>query len=190
MEPLFLSVQQRLDRLNNVLQENISGARVVKAFVRADFENQRFESANEGFTGTSVRVMRFMSTMSPALTVFVNIGMVIVIWAGGLQAIRGMMTVGQIVAFTNYLLTTMTPLVMMTQLSQVWANGIASAKRVNQVLDVIPEVQDQPVRLNCHQIPPAGWCLKTLAFIITAPATNRCSGRWIWWPSLEKPSPF
>jgi ATP-binding cassette subfamily B multidrug efflux pump len=117
---------------------------VVKAFVRDAFENQRFETANEGYTDHSVRVMRFMSTMSPVLTVFVNIGMVIVIWAGGLQAIRGTMTVGQIVAFTNYLLTTMTPLVMMTQLSQTWANGIASAKRVNQVLDVTPEVQDQP----------------------------------------------
>jgi len=151
MEPLFRSVQQRLDRLNNVLQENISGARVVKAFVRADFENQRFETANEGYTDNSVRVMRFMSTMSPALTVFVNIGMVIVIWAGGLQAIRGTMTVGQIVAFTNYLLTTMTPLVMMTQLSQTWANGIASAKRVNQVLDVIPEVQDQSEAI---ELPP------------------------------------
>jgi ATP-binding cassette subfamily B multidrug efflux pump len=144
MEPLFLSVQQRLDRLNNVLQENIAGAHVVKAFVRADFENQRFENANEGFTGTSVRVMRFLSTMSPVLTVFVNIGIVVVIWSGGLQAIRDTMTVGQIVAFTNYLLTTMTPLVMMTQLSQTWANGIASAKRLNQVLDLIPEVQDQP----------------------------------------------
>ena len=151
MEPLFRSVQQRLDRLNNVLQENISGARVVKAFVRADFENQRFETTNEGYTDHSVRVMRFMSTMSPALTVFVNIGMVIVIWAGGLQAIRGTMTVGQIVAFTNYLLTTMTPLVMMTQLSQTWANGIASAKRVNQVLDVIPEVQDQS---GAVELPP------------------------------------
>jgi len=144
MEPLFRSVQQRLDRLNTVLQENIAGARVVKAFVRADFENQRFETANEGFTEHSVRVMRFMSTMSPALTVFINIGMVIVIWAGGLQAIRGDLTIGQIVAFTNYLLTTMTPLVMMTQLSQVWANGIASAKRVNEVLNTIPEVLDQP----------------------------------------------
>ncbi|OGN93954.1 MAG: multidrug ABC transporter ATP-binding protein [Chloroflexi bacterium RBG_13_48_10] len=144
MEPLFLRVQQRLDRLNNVLQENISGAHVVKAFVRADFENQRFESANEGFTDTSVRVMRFMSTMSPALTVFVNIGMVGVIYFGGLQAISGTMTVGQIVAFINYLITTMTPLTMMTMLSQTWANGIASAKRINQVLDMIPLVQDQP----------------------------------------------
>jgi ATP-binding cassette, subfamily B, multidrug efflux pump len=142
MEPLFLSVQQRLDRLNNVLQENISGVRVVKAFVRTDFENQRFESTNESYTDHSVKVMRFMSIMTPALTVFVNIGMVIVIWVGGLQVIHGNMTVGQIVAFTNYLMTTMTPLVMMTQLSQTWANGIASSGRVNEVLETIPEVQD------------------------------------------------
>jgi ATP-binding cassette subfamily B multidrug efflux pump len=164
MEPLFLSVQQRLDRLNNVLQENISGARLVKAFVRADFENERFESANEGFTGNSVRVMRFMSTMSPALTVFVNIGMVIVIWAGGLQAIRGTMTVGQIVAFTNYLLTTMTPLVMMTMLSQTWANGIASAKRVNQVLEETPDVQDQPDALELSSDTPGRVVFENVSF--------------------------
>ena len=164
MEPLFLSVQQRLDRLNNVLQENISGASVIKAFVRADFENQRFEAANEGFTDNSVRVMRFMSTMSPALTVFVNIGMVIVIWSGGLQAIRGTMTVGQIVAFTNYLLTTMTPLVMMTQLSQTWANGIASAKRVNQVLDVVPEVQDQPEAIELPANTPGRVMFENVGF--------------------------
>ncbi|MBZ5529665.1 MAG: ABC transporter ATP-binding protein/permease [Acidobacteriia bacterium] len=144
MEPLFRSVQQKLDRLNTVLQEIIAGARLVKAFVRADFEGKHFEAANEDFTDHSVKVMRFMSTMSPALTVFVNIGMVIVIWAGGLQAIRGELSVGQIVAFTNYLLTTMTPLTMMTNLSNVWANGIASAKRVNEILDTRPEVQDIP----------------------------------------------
>ncbi len=143
MEPLFRSVQQKLDRLNNVLQENISGARIVKAFVRENFENMRFETANEGYTEHSVRVMSFMSTMSPVLTVFVNLGMVGVIYFGGLQSIRDGMSIGQIVAFYNYLLTTMTPLVMMTQLSQTWANGIASAKRVNQILDVIPDIQDQ-----------------------------------------------
>jgi ATP-binding cassette subfamily B multidrug efflux pump len=144
MEPLFRSVQQRLDRLNTVLQENIAGVRLVKAFVRADFEGARFEQANEAFTDHSVRVMRFMSTMSPALTSLVNIGIVVVIWAGGIQAIRGELSVGQIVAFTNYLLTTMTPLIMMTRLSNVWANGIASARRVNEVLDICPEVQDLP----------------------------------------------
>jgi ATP-binding cassette, subfamily B, multidrug efflux pump len=144
MEPLFRTVQQRLDRLNTVLQENIAGARVVKAFVRADFENQRFESANEDFTGRTIRVMQFMSAMSPVLTIFVNIGMVIVIWAGGLQSIRGDLSVGQIVAFTNYLLTTMGPLTMMTMLSNTWANGFASAQRVNEVLDTAPEVEDSP----------------------------------------------
>jgi ATP-binding cassette subfamily B protein len=82
--------------------------------------------------------------MSPALTVFVNIGMVIVIWAGGLQSIRGSLTVGQIVAFTNYLLTTMGPLTMMTMLSQTWANGLASVRRVSEILDTVPEVQDAP----------------------------------------------
>jgi ATP-binding cassette subfamily B protein len=144
MEPLFRSVQQKLDRLNTVLQENIAGVRVVKAFVRANFENQRFESANEDFTGRTIRVMQFMSAMSPILTIFVNMGMVIVIWSGGLQSIQGNLSVGQIVAFTNYLLTTMGPLTMMTMLSNTWANGFASAQRVNEVLDTVPEVQDAP----------------------------------------------
>jgi ATP-binding cassette subfamily B protein len=164
MEPLFRSVQQKLDRLNTVLQENIAGARLVKAFVRADFEGKRFEVANEDFTDYSVQVMRFMSTMSPALTVFVNIGMVVVIWAGGLQAIRGELSVGQIVAFTNYLLTTMTPLVMMTNLSNVWANGIASAKRINQVLDTIPEVQDVPDALALPDRAQARVVFENVAF--------------------------
>jgi ATP-binding cassette subfamily B multidrug efflux pump len=148
MEPMFLSVQQKLDRLNNVLQENIAGARIIKAFVRGEFENRRFETANEGLTDQSVKVMRFMSTMSPALTVFVNFGVVIVIGVGGLKTISGTMTTGEIVAFTNYLTTTMVPLVMMTQLSQTWANGIASAKRVNQVLDVDPDIQDLSEAMN------------------------------------------
>jgi ATP-binding cassette subfamily B protein len=133
-----------LDRLNTVLQENIAGVRVVKAFVRADFESARFEGANKDLANRSVRVMQFMGAMSPALTLCVNIGMVLVIWNGGASAIRGDLPIGQIVAFTNYLLTTMTPLTMMTQLSNVWASGMASAKRINQVLDTIPQVQDIP----------------------------------------------
>jgi ATP-binding cassette, subfamily B, multidrug efflux pump len=144
MEPLFRTVQQRLDRLNTVLQENIAGARVVKAFVRADFEGERFQVANSDLTDRSVTVMQFMGAMSPILTLCVNIGMVLVIWNGGLQAVRGDMSVGQIIAFTNYLLTTMTPLTMMTQLSNTWANGLASAKRIFDVLDIVPEVQDKP----------------------------------------------
>ncbi len=150
MEPLFRRVQQKLDRLNTVLQENIAGARLVKAFVRADFESQRFEAANQDFTDRTVRVMQFMSAMSPILTLFVNAGIVTVIWAGGLQSIRGELTVGEIVAFTNYMMTTMTPLTMMTVLSNTWANGIASAQRIHEVLDAEPEVQEAP---NAGRLP-------------------------------------
>jgi len=143
MEPMFRTVQQKLDKLNTVLQENIAGVRLVKAYVRADYENEHFELANQDLTEHTIKVMQFMSIMSPVLTVFINLGMVLVIWSGGLQAIQGNMTIGQIVAFTNYLLITMTPLIMMTMLSNTWANGIASAKRVNEVLDTIPDVLEK-----------------------------------------------
>jgi ATP-binding cassette subfamily B multidrug efflux pump len=164
MEPFFRSVQQKLDRLNNVLQENITGVRLVKAFVRAEYEDTRFEQANEAFTDHSVRVMRFMATMSPGLTTFVNIGIVIVIWAGGAQAIRGDLSVGQIVAFTNYLLTTMTPLILMTRLSNVWANGMASARRVNEVLDTVPEIQESPAALTLPDETQAQVVFENVAF--------------------------
>ncbi len=151
MEPLFLGVQQRLDRLNSVLQENIAGVRLVRSFARADFEAERFAGANRELTARSIRVMEFLSAMSPALTLCVNIGMVIVIGTGGLQAIRGELTLGQIVAFTNYLLTTMTPLILLTNLSNVWAAGIASAERVDEVLLTEPEIRDAP---SARPLPP------------------------------------
>lgn len=140
MEPLYRITQQKLDVLNTVLQENVAGARVIKAFVRADAQAERFQETNTDFASTSISVMQFMALMMPILTLCINIGMVIVIWSGGLSVANGDMTVGQIVAFTNYLLTTMTPLVMMTMLSNTWASGVASAKRVNDVLDTEPSV--------------------------------------------------
>ncbi|MCU0489656.1 MAG: ABC transporter ATP-binding protein/permease, partial [Anaerolineales bacterium] len=148
MGPLFLTMQQKLDRLNTVLQENIAGVRVVKAFVRAEHEAQRFESANQDFTARNIRVMEFMSTMGPALSVCINLGIVVVIWAGGLQGMRGEVTTGQIVAFVNYLQTALGPLMIMVNLANVWAAGIASARRVNEILEIAPEVQDTPGALE------------------------------------------
>jgi len=91
-----------------------------------------------------------MASLTPVLTMCVNAGLVVVIWAGGLQAIRGQLTIGQLIAFTNYLLTTMTPLTLMTMLSNVFANGMASAERVNEVFDTVPDVQDVP---NAETLP-------------------------------------
>ncbi|MBN2388777.1 MAG: ABC transporter ATP-binding protein [Anaerolineales bacterium] len=144
MGPLFLTAQQKLDRLNNILQENIAGVRVVKAFVRADHEAERFEDANQDFTARNIRVMQFMASMGPILNACVNIGIVVVIWAGGAQAIRGDLSSGQIVAFVNYLQTTIGPLMIMGHLANVLAAGIASTERVHEVLETIPEIQDDP----------------------------------------------
>ena len=140
-EPLYRVVQQKLDVLNTVLQENVAGSRLIKAFVRGDSQAKRFLTSNTDFASNSIHVMQFMALMMPILTMCVNIGMVVVIWWGGWYVAEGDMTVGQIVAFTNYLLTTMTPLVMMTMLSNTWASGVASAKRVNEVLDVDPAIK-------------------------------------------------
>lgn len=142
--PMFLLVQQKLDQLNTVLQENIAGVRVVKAFVREIYEAKRFELANQGFTGQNIQVMQFMAFLFPILTALMNLGIVLVIWVGGLSAIKGNLSIGEIVAFANYLLTTISPLAIMAMIATNLANGTASAERVNEVLDTIPEIDEQP----------------------------------------------
>lgn len=148
MGPLFLTMQQKLDRLNTVLQENIAGVRVVKAFARADHEGERFESANQDFTERNIRVMEFLAVMGPALSACVNIGIVIVIYMGGLRVMGGRMTTGEIVAFVNYLQTTVGPFLIMVNLANVWAAGIVSAERINEILDTVPEIQNLPNALK------------------------------------------
>ena len=152
MGPLFRSVQQRLDKLNTVLQENIAGVRLVKAFVRADHEAERFEESNEAYTQNSIKVMQFMTTLSPAMSIFVNLAIVAVIWIGGIQAIDEGITVGQLVAFVNYLQTTLGPLTIMVMLANVAAAGMASAERIVEVLETVPEVRDEAQPLPLPEI--------------------------------------
>lgn len=142
MEPLYLKIQTRLDWLNNVLQENIAGARLVKAFVRSGHESQRFESANTSYTDAMVSVMQLNAWMSPIVTLLINAGLVYTVWKGGLSAMDGSMTLGQLVAFINYLVATLAPLIQMSVVAVAWANGLASARRVNEVLDAVPEVME------------------------------------------------
>ncbi len=148
MEPLFRLVQERLDVVNEVLHENVAGVRLIKGLVRADHEKARFEAASEAMTQRSIAVMRLMASMTPALTLCINAGLVIVIWVGGKQSIAGQLSLGEIVAFTNYLLTTMTPLIMMTMLSNMWAAGLASLRRMEPLLDSVPDVVDAPNALT------------------------------------------
>ncbi len=164
MEPLWSAVQQQLDKLNTVLQENIEGIRLIKAFVRADFEFFRFNKANQAFTRDSISVMKFMASMPPMLTMCINTGIVLVIWVGGLNTVRGELTTGQVVAFTNYLLTTMAPMIFMANLTNVWAAGIVSSKRVVEVLDIIPDIQDDAVAIKMPDHSPGRIVFENVSF--------------------------
>ena len=142
--PIFRQLQKKLDTLNNVLQENIAGVRVVKAFVRQLHEEERFEEVNDEYTGVHIRLMRFVSLIFPLLTFLMNIGILLIVWVGGRQAIEGALTVGEIVAFSNYLMTTMVPLLIMAMLANMVASGMASAERLDEILTMVPEVKDAP----------------------------------------------
>jgi len=164
MEPFYQVIQAKLDWLNTVLQENIAGSRLVKAFVRSEHENQRFEAANENYTQSMVKVMQFSSTMTPAMTILINIGLVYGIWAGGLDTMKGGMTVGQLVAFTNYLMTTLNPLIQMSMVAIAWANGLASARRINEVLDAVPEVEERTEGLTLPESTQASVVFQDVSF--------------------------
>jgi len=142
MGSMYMTVQEKLDLLNSVMQENIAGIRVVKAFVRDAYESERFEKSNEAYTDRSIKVMQLMASMWPLLQGLVNVGIVLIIWIGGWQAINGEFSIGEIVAFTNYLLTSMSPLMFMVMVSQVLAAGSASAERIHEILDEEIEVKD------------------------------------------------
>jgi ATP-binding cassette subfamily B protein len=142
--PMFMTVQKKLDRLNTVLQENLAGVRVVKAFVRSEYENRRFDQANQDYTDWNIRVMEFLALLMPAMMLLINVGIVVVIWVGGFQALDGDFTVGEIVAFTNYMLTTMMPLMILAMIASVLASAGASAQRIAEVRDAEPAIQDRP----------------------------------------------
>jgi len=141
MEPIFQITQRKLDRLNTVLQENIAGVRLVKSFVRGPWETGRFGKANAELTGETVRAMRYMASLGPALTLILNAAVVLVVWIGGASVTEGGLKVGRVVAFVHYLMAVLGPLVMTSQLANVWANGMASSRRIGEILDA-PDAEE------------------------------------------------
>ena len=152
VRPLFTQVQERLDYLNQVLQENLSGIRVVKAFVRSEYENRRFEKANTELYETSLKMTQYTSVFFPITMMLMNLGTVAIIYYGGLQVFVGTTSVGQIMAFTNYLFSTMFPVLMVSMMAGQISAASASASRIMEVLDAVPEVQDGPEALQPEEI--------------------------------------
>ncbi|MDH7485617.1 MAG: ABC transporter ATP-binding protein [Anaerolineae bacterium] len=148
--PLFLAVQQKLERLNQVLQENLAGVRVVKAFVRDAHENARFEQANRQLMDENIKVMQFIATLIPTIMFLVNIAVVGALWLGGRAAIVGEFSVGQIVASVNYMSFSLFPMMMLGGMIGPISAAEASAGRIGEVLDSRPEVQEQP---NARPLP-------------------------------------
>jgi len=142
--PMYTVVQEWLDALNGVMQENLAGVRVVKAFVRAQHEQARFGATNDKLMNQTIHVMRTIAVTQPFMMLTMNLGVAGVIWFGGLQVTRGHMHVGQIIAFVNYLMTTLFSLMMVSAMVIQLARALASAERIGQVLDTQPKVQDRP----------------------------------------------
>ncbi len=152
LRPLFSKVQERLDYLNQVLQENLTGIRVVKAFVRSDHENQRFEKANTELFEISLKMTQYISTFFPIIITLMNLGTVAIIYYGGLQVFTGTTSVGQIMAFTNYLFATMFPVLMLAMMAAHFSGAGASATRIMEVVNSVSEVQDSPDAVSLDDI--------------------------------------
>lgn len=142
--PLFSGVQQRLDSLNTVMQENLAGIRVVKAFVRARHEINRFHHANDSLMDQNLLAVRTTALTMPMMMLFLNLGVVAAIWIGGVQVTAGNMQIGQVVAFLNYLMQSLMSLMMVSMLILRLSRAEASAVRILEVLESEPEVQDKP----------------------------------------------
>jgi len=143
-QPMFAWVQEKLDRLNTVLQENLAGVRVVKAFVRERHEIERFDEANVDLMEKNIRIMRLVALLLPLMILVLNLAVAGALWIGGSATLAGKMTVGQVVASINYLSFAMFPLMMLAGMLGPIAAANASAKRILEVLDVEPRVPERP----------------------------------------------
>mgnify|MGYP000044180616 CR=1 FL=1 len=142
--PLFSFVQQRLDALNIVLQENLAGVRVVRAFAREDFERERFGRANDRLMNQNLAAVRLSAVTMPVMMLTLNGGVVSVLWIGGVRVSAGSLQPGRLIAFINYLIQTLMSLMMISMLLVRLSRAEASAKRIQEVLETEPEVRARP----------------------------------------------
>ncbi|WP_242977532.1 ABC transporter ATP-binding protein [Clostridium luticellarii] len=133
--PYFIKVQCALDKVNSVMREYLSGVRVVKAFNRSDYENERFKNFNEDLGRLSIKSMRFMSIFSPGINLVINIGIVFVLWIGGLYVNSGTMQVGQIIAFTNYMTQILFSIMIISAVFNTFVRFRASAGRIFEIFE-------------------------------------------------------
>lgn len=148
--PYYKQLQAKLDRIALICREGLSGARVVRAFVREDHERERFAQAADDQAHTAIAVGKLSSILSPVTFLVMNLGVCAILWVGGIQVNVGELTQGQVMAFVNYMTQTLTSIVYVANLVVVFTKASASASRINEVLNCVPSITDegnQPVEL-------------------------------------------
>lgn len=143
--PLFKQMQAKLDKLNRVLRENLTGIRVIRAFNRIDYEKKRFDEANRDLTGTAIKVNKIMAALMPIMMLILNYTTIAIIWFGAIRIDNGHMQVGDLMAFIQYVMQIMFGLIMFSMMFVMIPRAQASATRINEVLNTIPDIHDPAV---------------------------------------------
>lgn len=175
--PYYKQLQAKLDRIALICREGLSGARVVRAFVREDHERERFAQAADDQANTAIAVGKLSSILNPVTFLVMNLGVCAILWVGGIQVNVGELTQGQVMAFVNYMTQTLTSIVYVANLVVVFTKASASASRINEVLNCVPSITDegnQPVALpkpgNVAPVPALS--LSHVSFSFGAGAAN------------------
>ena len=141
--PYYKQLQAKLDRIALICREGLSGARVVRAFVREDHERQRFAQAADDQAHVAIAVGKLSSILNPVTFLVMNLGVCAILWVGGIQVNVGELTQGQVMAFVNYMTQTLTSIVYVANLVVVFTKASASASRINEVLNCVPSITDE-----------------------------------------------
>ncbi|MDD4565610.1 MAG: ABC transporter ATP-binding protein [Eubacteriales bacterium] len=146
--PLFKAMQKKLDRLSMVLRENLTGIRVIRAFNKLDYERERFLSANKDLTDTAIKVNRTMAVMQPVTMLIMNLTSIAIIWFGGFRISQQEMQIGDMMAFIQYAMLIMFSFIMVAVMFVMIPRAQASAERINEVLEMTPEIIDPAEESN------------------------------------------
>lgn len=146
--PLFKAIQVKLDKLNLVLREHLVGIRVIRSFNRTEHENRRFTAANRDLTDTAIKVNKIMALLMPMMMFVMNFSMIAILYFGGIRIGNGNLQVGSLMAFIQYAMQIMFSLVMVSMMFVLIPRASASAIRINEVLDMVPEITDPEVKVS------------------------------------------
>lgn len=179
--PYYKQLQAKLDRIALICREGLSGARVVRAFVREDHERERFAQAADDQANTAIAVGKLSSILNPVTFLVMNLGVCAILWVGGIQVNVGELTQGQVMAFVNYMTQTLTSIVYVANLVVVFTKASASASRLNEVLNCVPSITDEgnqsvalpkPSELAGGAVPVPALSLSHASFSFGAGAAN------------------